>query len=301
VVESSVEAARHAVTFYRDAAQLAGDVAHFLSQGLAAGTPAVVVATPEHRRLFAEQLGSAYEEALASGRYIELDAAETLAQFMIDGAPEPIRFRTVIGGVLSAAARDGRQVRVYGEMVALLWDDGDVAAALALEALWNDFGARHDFLLLCAYPAADVATGSLVDATQVCRLHDAVAVRGDVAAESELLFPVPSAVPAVRRFVTETLDGQDVGLVEDAALVATELASNAVRHARTAFRVNVHVTGHAVRIEAEDGERSGPQPRHPTVRDTTGRGLHLLGRVAPRWGWDTLPTGKVVWAEFDVG
>ncbi len=90
--------------------------------------------------------------ARADGRYLELDAQETLSQFMLDGAPDPTRFWTTIGCLVATATGSGCRVRIYGEMVAGLWAEGNVAAAIALEDLWNELGRIRPFSLLCAYP-----------------------------------------------------------------------------------------------------------------------------------------------------
>ena len=68
---------------------------------------------------------------------------------MIDGA----RFREVVGDLIRSGGAASRAVYIYGEMVAILWQAGHVAATMALESLWNDLGRDHDFSVLCAYPA----------------------------------------------------------------------------------------------------------------------------------------------------
>jgi hypothetical protein len=57
-----------------------------------------------------------------------------------------ILFRSVVGRLMSKAARSGRPVRAYGEMVALLWDAGHLDAAIDVELLWNELlaGAAAD-------------------------------------------------------------------------------------------------------------------------------------------------------------
>ena len=94
---------------------------------------------------------------------------------MPDGRIDPKAFRRVIGSLLERAAAAGRPVRAYGEMVALLWEAGDVLAAIELEELWNDIARDHDFGLLCGYRSASVA-GDHHDAARqrVCCLHSAV-------------------------------------------------------------------------------------------------------------------------------
>jgi len=113
--------------------------------------------------------------AVAAGRYLAFDAAELLAEFMLDGAPDPRRFRATVGPVIERAARGGSRVRIYGEMVALLWEIGDVASVLALEDLWNDLAAEHAFTLLCAYPMRDFAdTASATAFARICEQHSTV-------------------------------------------------------------------------------------------------------------------------------
>src|SRR5438093_517355 len=77
---------------------------------------------------------------------------------MLDGIPDVVRFRAVIGGVLEqakAAAGDRARATGFGEMVDLLWAAGKRDAAIRLEELWNDLAQTHAFSLRCAYPMAD--------------------------------------------------------------------------------------------------------------------------------------------------
>jgi diguanylate cyclase (GGDEF)-like protein len=76
-----------------------------------------------------------------------------LPRLMVGGRPDPVRFRETTGAVMDRAAKRGRATRVYGELVALLWGDGDRTSALALEDLWNDLAQLRTFSLLCADPS----------------------------------------------------------------------------------------------------------------------------------------------------
>ena len=114
-------------------------------------------------------------EVQRCGRFIALDVSETLAKFMVDGMPDAVRFRAVIGQLVSRAAESARDVRIYGEMVVVLWDEGDVAAAIALEDLWNDFTTRYLFSLFCAYPMSVLETGaSLEKFRRICEQRSTV-------------------------------------------------------------------------------------------------------------------------------
>lgn len=84
----------------------------------------IVVATPEHRAVFAAILrseGVVLDAAIGEGRYVEPDAGELLATLMVDGTPDPIRFHEEVGSLIDRTADGGRSVRIYGEMVAPLW------------------------------------------------------------------------------------------------------------------------------------------------------------------------------------
>ena len=146
----------HVVQFYDSEAFLVDCVSSFLATALTAGETAIVVATPAHRRSFdaaLEASGIDLSAARRDGHYITRDAAEMLDTFMVDGAPDACRFSDAIGSVVAHATAGGRRVRVFGEMVALLWDEGDVSATLRLEELWNELAERQAFSLLCAYPS----------------------------------------------------------------------------------------------------------------------------------------------------
>jgi hypothetical protein len=82
-----------------------------------------------------------------------MDAAETMASFMVEGWPDAAAFWQTMSPVFRRALARPGEVRVFGEMVALLWDNGQGAAAVDLEALWNELARQYSFSLLCAYPA----------------------------------------------------------------------------------------------------------------------------------------------------
>src|SRR5207237_10123218 len=80
---------------------------------------------------------------------------------MLDGVPDVVRFRAVIGGVLAKAkttAGDRARATVFGEMVALLWAAGKRDAAIRLEELWYDLAQTHAFSLRCAYPMNNITS-----------------------------------------------------------------------------------------------------------------------------------------------
>lgn len=170
----------HAVYFYEDDAFLVDNVSRFVTAGLAKQETVIVVATQEHRidlraRLMAEDvIGLA---SPADARYVTLDAASTLALFMLDDWPDERLFLKVIGQIIASSACD-TPVRIYGEMVAVLWAQGKHRAAVRLEELWNRLGQQMEFSLLCGYPASTVTDPEVASAlAQVCECHSQVTGR----------------------------------------------------------------------------------------------------------------------------
>ena len=114
----------------------------------------------------------------------------------------------------------------------------------------------------------------------------------------EAEFPaVRKSVPSARRFASGAV--VDVpGEVSDAvALIATELASNSVQHAASAFAIRVEQLPHQIRIEVEDDGEGQPVVCSPGPGDTSGRGLQIVDALADVWG--VIPkekaVGKTVW------
>jgi diguanylate cyclase (GGDEF)-like protein len=142
----------HGVYFYDDDDDLLAPLAGYVGAGLLSEGGVILIATAEHRRQLSRRLSQdLLRDARTSGRYLELDAAETLRRITRSGYPDPDLFQMIVGtAVLGGLARYG-QLRAYGEMVGLLWADGNAAASERLEALWNDLQQRVSFSLLCAY------------------------------------------------------------------------------------------------------------------------------------------------------
>ncbi|MFN2557882.1 MAG: ATP-binding protein [Nitriliruptorales bacterium] len=141
--------------FYESDEFLVASGVQFLAPALAGGDAAIIVATSEHRQKFEAALvgeGLDITTARRRGQLIDLDAGRTLAGFMEEGVPDPERFRALLSGLMDEAIEGGRRLRIYGEMVALLWEEGNIPAAIALEDLWNELAENRDFTLMCAYP-----------------------------------------------------------------------------------------------------------------------------------------------------
>jgi hypothetical protein len=167
----------HDVHFYRTDAHLARTVVDFLADGVAAGQPIVAIATEAHRREFAEGLrarGLDVDELYSGRLAVWLDARETLAAFMEGNLPNRELFFATVGDVFERLLnkRSYLIIRGYGEMVDLLWRDGNTDGAILLEQMWNDLADRYAYSLLCGYSVENFLHQGGVDALRrVCTHH----------------------------------------------------------------------------------------------------------------------------------
>jgi signal transduction histidine kinase/ActR/RegA family two-component response regulator len=195
----------HVVHFYEADASLSDALMGFIGDGLAAGEAGIVIATPEHRAELERRLlaaGIDLDAARAASAYVALDAAETLARLVVDGIPDPERFRELVGGEVARAARGGRRLRVFGEMVGLLLSNGHASATIRLEELWNELGQTHPFRLFCAYPLGALGRGLAHPIVEVCARHSRVIPAGSRtadAATSERVGELEAQVQDLRR------------------------------------------------------------------------------------------------------
>jgi anti-sigma regulatory factor (Ser/Thr protein kinase) len=199
-----------------------------------------------------------------------------------------------------AAARP--RVRIYAEMVALLWEGGQVSLAIELEELWNGLGARLPFSLCCGYPASVLDVPEQADAVlEVRRRHGAVA--------DARTFPCElGSVRAARHYAACLLEPvTDQALADAVAIAVTELAANAVLHGHSAFtvvvsrwatRTRIAVRDNAPVVTAAGGGSADSVPYPVPFPVTTGHGLSVVAKLASRWGVERTPAGKVVWAEL---
>ena len=173
---------RHEAGFYSDDASFIAGFTHFIEASLAAGNATIVVATESHRDSLLSRLkarGLDIPAAIREGRYVSLDAAETVSTYMVNDMPDPVRFMKVTGDLLLNAARAAKgeppRVSACGECAPLLWTQGKAEAAIRLEQLWDDIAKSHDVDVLCGYPLGSFQGGSgsrIFD--KVCAAHSAI-------------------------------------------------------------------------------------------------------------------------------
>jgi MEDS: MEthanogen/methylotroph, DcmR Sensory domain len=309
--DSAIGPRSHVVQFYGREEELTRGVGEYLAEAINGGSVALVVATPAHRQAFEQWLAASGVDAAAArraGTYLTVDADDAVRRFVVGGQVDAARFDQVIGRLVRDAVASGRPVRAYGEMVAILWDAGQINAALELETQWNELSRELPFSLYCAYPEESVAGHAHRESLQqVHRLHEAVInsgpqtepLPGRPAGRAEVwrAFLAHRGAPRLaRHFATDTLRrwGADE-VVGDAALVVTELATNAVVHAESAFTVAMAMLDGGIRVSVSD---TVPMPEGESLPADPGHGLGVISAMSTAWGIRPTAEGKIIWAEL---
>jgi hypothetical protein len=94
---------------------------------------------------------------------------------------------------------------------------------------------------------------------------------------------------ALRRFPEET--------VQAAQLILSELVTNVVMHARSAFELKIEILVESIRVTVEDA--SSELPRRSVTGSDGGLGLMIVAALSTTWGCDRTPFGKQVWFELE--
>ena len=311
----------HRVAFYDTDPDLVDVVVDSVRSAVRAGA-AVVVATADHRQAVTAALAAAGVDtaaAVRSGRLVLLDAGETLASLLVEDTPDPTAFEAVIGGVLDRAAQVGGPVRVYGEMVTVLWEQGRVAAAMRLEELWNEQPATRSFGLLCGYPSALFAHPSAARRFEaVCGRHTDVtlptsgrawlptwAIGSGHEDERAVRWHFPAALTSgawARAKLRRLLVSWELPhLLDEAELLTSELVNNAVVHGRSHVSVAVRHCPDGLHVEVTDEGPGTLQRLDAGLEATEGRGLLLVEAVSSAWGTSVERDAKTVWFRLRTG
>ena len=169
----------HVVQIYGDDRVFLDGLEGFVGNALRQGEAAIVIATALHLHGLEARLrrnGVDVERARRENRYVARLAEDVLESFMVEDWPEEASFRASLEGLIRLArGADGRKVRAFGEMVAILWSRGNHAATIHLELLWSKVCAAERFPLYCAYPRDTFSRNATESIVEICRIHSRVA------------------------------------------------------------------------------------------------------------------------------
>ncbi|MCD6020098.1 MAG: hypothetical protein K0S53_3219 [Bacteroidetes bacterium] len=168
----------HLVQIYENDDIVLASLEGFIVSGLKDNDAVIVIATAGHLTYLNERLtdlGYDVQKLKASNQYIPLNAHEALAEFMRDGWPNQELFLKMVNRVINEARGDAkRQVRAYGEMVAILWEQGHSGATVQLENMWHKFCLSEAFCLFCAYPKSGFTQDAQASIDHICATHSKI-------------------------------------------------------------------------------------------------------------------------------
>lgn len=164
----------HTVQIYEDDDAFLDALEGFVAAGIRQGDAIILIATPAHLEGLEQRLeasGFDVAAAIVRDQYIALDAKRALSKFMVDGWPDEVLFEKFVDGLLARAKGNHRKVRAFGEMVALMWAEGQCGATVRLEHLWTRLVHQESFSLFCAYPKTAFTEDANDAIAQVCAAH----------------------------------------------------------------------------------------------------------------------------------
>lgn len=109
------------------------------------------------------------------------------------------------------------------------------------------------------------------------------------------------SIPRARRFARDSLTHLGDDTLAAVELMVSELTTNSIKHARSAFTLTIRVMPGELRVEVQDHGPGTPVLVSPTPTDPSGRGLQIVNTLSSRWGQDLTRDGKLVWFELEDG
>ncbi|MGH7942449.1 MAG: MEDS domain-containing protein [Limisphaerales bacterium] len=168
----AIDPGDHILQLYENEAEFMDMLERFVRDGFENNESVVVIATAQHlNELKARFKKIELADGLADGKFFPLDAAEALSRFMVNNWPDNRLFHKTITAILGRATHGGHKVRAFGEMVALLWAQGNTSATIRVEDLWNNLKKVYRFPLFCAYPRGIFTENADESIKNVCATH----------------------------------------------------------------------------------------------------------------------------------
>jgi hypothetical protein len=192
---AEIAPADHLVQLYESDNIFLNTLEGFVGSGFLAGDHVVIIATAMHLELLNERLAKQnlnISKLIKTGAYLPLDAHETLSRFMVNGWPDESLFIKTVNDVFKKVRKSSIRVRAFGEMVAILWAEGQCAATVHLEHLWNKFCETQALCLYCAYPKSGFTKNPAASMHEICCTHSKV-IAGWDHPSTEILYSTSKA------------------------------------------------------------------------------------------------------------
>jgi hypothetical protein len=183
----------HIVQIYENDEKFLELLLGFVSTGITSKECTIVIGTSVHIASLNEKLalqGFNVDQVILAGYYLPMDAEDALSKFMVNGWPDENLFNHLVSHLISRARSEGRPVRAFGEMVAILWAKGHVGATVRLEQLWNKFCEKEAFCLFCAYPQSGFTQDASESLGHICSAHSKMITNGETGMNDIFYKPV---------------------------------------------------------------------------------------------------------------
>jgi len=174
----------HRLELYADDQDLLLSLVRFVESALKAMEPVIVVATESHLSSLLESLqatGVDAATAIDQGWDIAMDVDVALSTFMANDLPDPVRFRSVFGDLVSSAAKaagaEPPRVVAFGEIAPTLWARGQLEAAIQLEHLTDELARTGNVNIRCGDVLDRLQREQTGDYRRICSEHTAVFAR----------------------------------------------------------------------------------------------------------------------------
>lgn len=180
----------HVVQIYDEKEIFLDTLVGFVGNGINAGDCVAVIAKPEHLEALRQRLSAhaiRVDNLISEDKYIPLDANEMLARFMVNDWPDEALFLKFVYELFERASVKNRELKAFGEMVAILWENEHYAATVHLEHLWNKVCAEQPFLLFCAYPKSGFTQDPYESIKKICATHSRV-IAGDAKLSTHIAY-----------------------------------------------------------------------------------------------------------------
>jgi len=164
----------HLVQVYENEKVFLDTLEGFTGTGFLANDSVVIIATAKHLDALNARLrsqGFDLNALTAADQYIPIDAEDLLSILLVDGWIDEGIFHSFITDIVNRAKQRNGKVRAFGEMVAVLWEQGHCGATVQLENLWNQLHGKDQFTLFCAYPKTGFTQSNADSIDIICKQH----------------------------------------------------------------------------------------------------------------------------------
>jgi hypothetical protein len=164
----------HVVAYYSSDKSLVKSLYGYVHNSIESGESSIVITKPSILELLRQEITKHKldTKTFSMDQLTVFNSTDLLEDFMVDSLPNKELFFAKLKGIISEqATKTDKPLRIYGDMVATLWEEGKKNAAMELEKLWNELADIYSFSLYCAYPTY-LFTQQLQESDSISAYHD---------------------------------------------------------------------------------------------------------------------------------